>query len=75
MNSDNLKKVIARLPKRMQAKLSIDDSICKVDGHYQMALLLKENNPALLYNCALGKARLQHLTFNLTQTWRQSKEL
>ena len=44
-----------------RALKQIDDSICKVHGHYQMALLWKDDNPALPYNRALAKARLQHL--------------
>ena len=44
-----------------RALKQIDYSICKVDGHYQMALLWKDDNPALPYNRALAKARLQHL--------------
>ena len=39
----------------------IDDSVCKRDGHYQMDLLWKDDNPVLPYNRVLAETRLQHL--------------
>ena len=39
----------------------IDNLICKQDGHYQMGLLWKDDNPMLPFNRALAEARLQHL--------------
>ena len=39
----------------------IDDTISKVDGHYQIGLLWKQEVPSLLFNRAAAEARLQHL--------------
>ena len=39
----------------------INDSVCKRDGHYQMDLLWKDDNPVLPYNRVLAETRLQHL--------------
>lgn len=39
----------------------ISNSICKHDGHYEMGLLWKSDNPVLPYNRTLAEARLQHL--------------
>ena len=38
----------------------VTNSICKQDGHYQMGLLWKDDNPALPYNRTLAEARLRH---------------
>lgn len=39
----------------------ISNSICKHDGHYEMGLLWKSDNPVLPFNRTLAEARLQHL--------------
>ena len=39
----------------------IENSICLRDGHYQMGLLWKDDNPVLPYNLSLAEARLQYL--------------
>ena len=39
----------------------IDNSISMRDGHYQMDLLWKDDNPVLPYNRTLAEARLQYL--------------
>jgi len=39
----------------------IDSSISLLDGHYQMGLLWRDDNPALPYNRPLAEARLQYL--------------
>ena len=39
----------------------IENSICLRDGHYQMGLLWKDDNPVLPYNRSLAEARLQYL--------------
>lgn len=39
----------------------IENSIYLRDGHYQMGLLWKDDNPVLPYNRALAEARLQYL--------------
>ncbi|XP_068739665.1 uncharacterized protein [Montipora capricornis] len=39
----------------------IDNSISLLDGHYQMGLLWRDDNPVLPYNRPLAEARLQYL--------------
>ena len=39
----------------------IENSICLRDGHYQMGLLWKDDNPVLPYNRSLAEARLHYL--------------
>lgn len=39
----------------------IDSSISLLDGHYQMGLLWRNDNPVLPYNQPLAEARLQYL--------------
>ena len=39
----------------------VDDTISKVDGHYQIGLLWKQEVPSLPFNRAAAEARLQHL--------------
>ena len=39
----------------------IENTITKVDGHYQMDLLWRQEDPVLPYNRVLAEARIQHL--------------
>ena len=39
----------------------MDSSISLLDGHYQMGVLWRNDNPVLLYNRPLAEARLQYL--------------
>ena len=43
------------------AQRIIESTISKVDGHYQMSLLWKEQNPRLPCNGVVTEARLSHL--------------
>ena len=45
----------------------IESTISKMDGHYQIGLLWKEENPRLPCNRVVPEARLNHLKKHLLQ--------
>ena len=51
-----------------QAMKTIEESISKVDGHYQIALPWREEDVHLQFNRPLAKARLQHLKSRLKKS-------